>query len=105
MSVNRDMRSYGLFKKERARSPSGATREAWHKERDINVAVYKTDDRLMSGNERYNQITHTGQTYYKEMKAGTYQIRRDGRIFDVIGFNPDGRLSVMSLKEVDSDAG
>lgn len=104
MSVNRDMRIYELFKKEKGRAPSGAEDWKWNLVGEIKAAVYKKSDMISSGNERYREATHTGQTHFKEMKAGTYQLRRDRRVFDVTDFNADGRLATMFLKEVDADA-
>lgn len=105
MSVNRDMRVYELWKKEKMRTPSGAEDVVWKPTGvGIKVAVYKKNDRIASGSERYREATHTGQTYFKEMKAGTYQLRREGRVLDITDFNPDGRLATMLLKEVDTDA-
>lgn len=105
MSVNRDMRVYELWKKEKTRTASGAEDWKWNPTgKEIKVAVYKKNDMTSSGSEHYREATHTGQTHFKEMKAGTYQLRRDGRVFNVTDFNPDGRLVTMILKEVDTDA-
>lgn len=104
MSVNRDMRSYELLKKEKVRTQSGAEGWEWNPDGEIKATVYKKSDRIASGNERYREATHVGQTHFKKMKAGMYQLRKDGRVFDVIDFNPDGRLASMLLKEVDADA-
>lgn len=104
MSVNRDMRIYELWKKEKIRTSSGAEDWNWELSGEIKAAVYKKNDMISIGNERYREATHTGQTHFKNMKAGSYQLRRNGRVFDISDFNPDGRLATMLLKEVDADA-
>lgn len=103
MSMNRDMREYELWKKEKARSPSGAPKESWKLAGTILAAVYKTSDMIQYGSERYNQASHVALTHEKSIKAGLYQIRQDGCTYQVANANADGRMAVLLLKEVDSD--
>lgn len=103
MSVNRDLREYELWKKENVRSPSGAPKEIWKQVGVITAALYKMNDRIQYGSERYNQVSHMAQTYEKNLKSGLYQIRRDGRTYDITDTNPDGRMAVLLLKEVDTN--
>lgn len=104
MSVNRDMRDYELLKANKTRSTSGAEKEDLEKVRDISVAVYKTSDMISAGSAKYKESTHVGMTHFKDIKAGTFHIRNEDHKFEIISFNPDGRLAVLLLKEVDSDA-
>lgn len=103
MSMNRDMREYELWKKEKARSPSGAPKESWKLAGTILAAVYKTSDMIQHGSERYNQASHTALTYEKGIKAGLYQIRQGDRTYQITDVNADGRMAVLLLKEVDAD--
>ncbi len=103
MSVNRDMRKYELWKKEKERSPSGAPKESWKLAGTVLAAVYKTSDMIQHGNERYNQASHTALTHEKGLRAGLYQIRKDDRTYQITDVNEDGRIAVLLLKEVDSD--
>ncbi|WP_411329276.1 phage head-tail adapter protein [Blautia hansenii] len=104
MSIARDMRTCPLLEKKKTRTPSGAEKEHWEKKKDIRLTVYKKNDMLKYGSERYNDASHVGLTYEKGIKAGKYKINYLGREMDVLECNPNGRLAVLILKEVDTDA-
>ncbi len=104
MSVNRDFKLYELYKYKKGRSLLGAETKELEKVGNIKVAVYKKGDRIVSGSEKYREATHVALTHYKELKAGTYQLRRRGKIFDITDANLDNRLASLLLKEVDADA-
>ncbi len=104
MSVNRDFKLYEVYENQKGRTPLGAETENWKKVTNIKAAVYKKSDRMASGSEKYREATHTALTHYKKLKAGTYQLRRNGTIYDITDANLDNRLASLLLKEVDADA-
>lgn len=104
MSVNRDMKLYEVWEKTKEKTPSGADKIGWKKTRDTLVTVYKKNDMLKTGSVKYNEATHTGLTKDKVFKAGKHQLRRKEKVYDITEANPDGRLTVLLLKEVDTDA-
>lgn len=104
MSVNRDAKAYEVWEKIRGKTPSGAEKTNWKKIRNTLITVYKKNDMLKTGSVKYNEATHTGLTKDKEFKAGKHQLRKNETVYDITEVNPDGRLTVLLLKEVDIDA-
>ena len=100
MSINRDMKPYMLQRNEPVRSPSGAPKDNWINVRQIDAAVYKKNDMKVSASEVYLESTHSGVTRYKGIESGCYRLVRDGVIYQVTGFNPEGRLGNLLLKVV-----
>lgn len=83
------------------RTPSGATRYEWDKVKEIQVAVYKTDDMRMIASEKYMISTHSGLTYCKELKADDYRLIRNGTVYEITDCNTEGRLTNLLLKVVE----
>lgn len=104
MSIARDMKNCSLMEKKKKRTSSGAEKEYWEKKKDIRLAVYKKNDILKYGSERYNDASHVGLTYEKEIKAGKHKVKYLGREMDVLECNSNGRLTLLILKEVVVDA-
>lgn len=104
MSINRDAKIYEVWEKVKEKTQSGSDKIGWRKIQDVLITVYKKNDMLKTGNVRYNEATHTGLTRDKTFKAGKHQLRRSGNVYDITEVNPDGRLTVLYLKEVVIDA-
>lgn len=101
MSINRDMKKYTLEHRLPVRTPSGATHYEWNKVKEIQVAVYKTDDMRMIASEKYMISTHSGLTYCKELKADEYRLIRNGTVYEITDCNTEGRLTNLLLKVVE----
>lgn len=104
MAIVRDMKTSSLLEKKKVRTPSGAEKEDWEKKKDIRLAVYKKNDMLKYGSERYNDASHVGLTHEKGIKAGKHKVKYLGKEMDVLDCNENGRLTVLILKEVDTGA-
>jgi hypothetical protein len=104
MAIARDMKTSSLLEKKKPRTPSGAEKENWEKKKNIRIAVYKKNDMLKYGSERYNDASHVGLTHEKGIKAGKHKVNYLGKEMNVLECNEDGRLSVLILKEVETDA-
>ena len=104
MAIERDMKTSSLLEKKKPRTPSGAEKENWEKKKNIRIAVYKKNDMLKYGSERYNDASHVGLTHEKGIKAGKHKVNYLGKEMDVLECNENGRLSVLILKEVETDA-
>lgn len=104
MAIARDMKTSSLLEKKKSRTPSGAEKESWEKKKNIRIAVYKKNDMLKYGSERYNDASHVGLTHEKGIKAGKHKVNYLEKEMDVLECNENGRLSVLILKEVDTDA-
>lgn len=104
MAIERDMKTSSLLEKKKPRTPSGAEKENWEKKKNIRIAVYKKNDMLKYGSERYNDASHVGLTHEKGIKAGKHKVNYLGKEMNVLECNEDGRLSVLILKEVETDA-
>lgn len=100
MSINRDAKIYEVWEQTKEKTQSGSDKIKWRKIQEVLVTVYKKNDMLKTGNIRYNEATHTGLTRDKAFKAGKHQLRRNGNVYDITEVNPDGRLTVLYLKEV-----
>lgn len=103
MSVARTMKSFTLQKKIMQRTPSGAKKEAWEDKCKINAAIYKSDEKILSGSERYKDATHVGLTYYREIEAGKYRLKQGDKLYYVEKSDAGHRLTNLLLKEVDSN--
>ena len=95
------MKKYKLEHRLPVRTPSGATRYEWKLVKEIQVAVYKTDDMRMIASEKYMLSTHSGLTYCKELKADEYRLIRNGTIYEITDCNTEGRLTNLLLKVVE----
>lgn len=104
MAIARDMRTGSLLEKKKVRTPSGAEKENWEQKKNIRLAVYKKNDMLKYGSERYNDASHMGLTRERGIKAGKHKVNYLGKEMEVLESNENGRLTVLILKEVETDA-
>ena len=104
MAIARDMRTGSLLEKKKVRTPSGAEKENWEKKKNIRLAVYKKNDMLKYGSERYNDASHVGLTHERGIKAGKHKVNYLGKEMEVLESNENGRLTALILKEVETDA-
>lgn len=105
MAINRKMRRYLLQKNIPEQSTSGVKRDHWCDIGEIEAAVYKKNDMQVLSSEKYNESTHIGLTYQKQMSQGKYRLVSGERIYRIIGCNTDSRLTNLLLKVVETDAG
>ena len=65
-------------------------------------SIYKNSDNISTQSVRYNLSTHTGLTFYKNIKEGINRlVDSDGIIYNITGANGKGRLNSLLLKVVD----
>ena len=101
MSVNRDMKTYGLEYEEITRTESGAEKSTWKFMGEVKVAIYKKNDMGVVASEKYVESTHAGLTYRKDIVAYKNRLVRNGVIYQVTDSNPQGRLTYLFLKVVE----
>lgn len=101
--VNRDMKSIMLQRKEKIKTPTGASKETWVDVGSIDIALYKTNDMLNTQSVRYNNSTHTGLTTCKDIKEGLNRLIDNKIIYDITSCNTRGRLTTLLLKVVDTN--
>lgn len=103
MSIARDMKKYTVQKKvKNGKAPSGAPRYEWLDGGEIDVAVYKNSEVIISASERYKESTHTGLTYSRDIKAG-WKLKRGDCIYQVMSCDTGPRLTNLILKELTTD--
>lgn len=104
MSINSNMKAMTLQAKEKVPSKSGALKYDWKDKGVIYVSLFKNSDSISIQSVRYNQSTHTGLTFSKEVKEGINRlVDNEGTMYDVTGANPQGRLNNLLLKVVDTN--
>ena len=102
MSINSNMKAMTLQKKKKVESKSGAVKETWQDVDTIYVSIYKNSDNISTQSVRYNLSTHTGLTFYKNIKEGINRlVDSDGIIYNITGANGKSRLNSLLLKVVD----
>lgn len=101
--INRNMQKCILEKKEKVKQPSGATKETWTSEKEIEVAIYDIDDRINTQSAKFNSSTHTGLTTEKNMREGINRLNIEGTIYTIEGCKLKGRLTQLLLKKVDTN--
>lgn len=106
MSINTDMKKYILQEKVTVEAPSGAEKIEWKDKREIYLAIYK-----MKGNPfynidtiRYSQSTHSGITFFRDIKAYKNRIKDKltGRIYEIEDVAIRRRV-ILTLKVVEQD--
>ncbi|NFE59113.1 hypothetical protein [Clostridium sp. ZBS3] len=103
MSINSNMKPIMLQKKGKVKSPTGAPKEQWVDVKIINVAIFKTNDMLNTNSTKYNESSHTGLTFYKDVKEGINRLIKDNLVYNVTSANSQGRLNNLLLKVVDTN--
>ncbi|WP_312647569.1 phage head completion protein [Aminipila sp.] len=103
MSINQEMRPLMLQKRKDGESPTGAVKYEWEDVKTIDVAVYKTNSTLNTQNVRYNESSHTGLTYEKEVEENLYRLVDGERVYDITLADTKNRLTSLLLKEIDTN--
>lgn len=104
MSINSNMKAVTLQLKTKIEGKSGAIKETWKDVEEIYVSIYKNSDNISTQSVRYNLSTHTGLTFYKNIKEGINRlVDSSGVIYDITSANSQGRLNNLLLKVVDTD--
>ena len=104
MSINRDMRTYGLQQLVKSKTSTGAQSKTWKPAGTIQAAVYKTNELLATQSVYYRESTHSAITTRQGLVAGRYRLTRDGRIYSITGVTEE-RFTTLFLKEVDMSDG
>ncbi|HHD2745481.1 TPA: hypothetical protein ACOTGR_003343, partial [Clostridium perfringens] len=70
MSINSNMKSLILQEYRDIITPSMARKKEWvDLENPILIAIYETDSRVNTNNVRYNESSHIGLTFSKDISA------------------------------------
>ncbi len=99
-SIKRNLENVILEKSTKSGSSIGVQRETWQKVKDIQVSIYEIDSRTNTTVAKYNESTHTGLTHEKEIKQGSYRLKKDNQIYKILSSNTKGRLTQLILKEI-----
>jgi len=103
VSVITDMKPIILQEKVKIESPSGAIKDGWQDVKSIDVALYLTDDMKYTQSVRYNESSHIGLTFYKDIDKNKNRLRLDNIIYTITKANPKGRYTTLLLKVVDTN--
>ncbi|MDK0900069.1 hypothetical protein [Clostridium perfringens] len=102
LSINSNMKSLILQEYRDIITPSMARKKEWvDLENPILIAIYETDSRVNTNNVRYNESSHIGLTFSKDISAKN-RLRDGNMIYNIIGVNPQGRLSQVFLKVIEN---
>lgn len=99
MSIASNMKKYMLQEKKEVRGPSGAKKTVWTDVKEIDVSIKKTSSVLNTQSVRYNESTHIGITFYRNIKIGLNRILEGSKVYDITDVTA-GRQTVLLLKEV-----
>lgn len=89
--------------KKRKEMPSGAEKEIWEDVKEIYVSIFENNDILNTQSVRYNESTHTGLTFYKDIKEHKNRLVKGDVIYSITSAKTKGRLTTLLLKVVDTD--
>ena len=105
MSINTNMKSFFVETKTRIVGESGAMREIWGGNREIFVSISKSSENIKTLSARYKKTTHIGLTKCKFLKSERHRLRNqtNGRIYEILSANCDGRITNLLLKEVEDN--
>ena len=103
MSIIADMKPITIQKKVKVESPSGAIKEDWADVVSVGMALYLTDDMKYTQSVRYNESTHVGLTFNKDIDKNKHRLRDGDTIYTITKINTKGRLTSLLLKVVDTD--
>lgn len=102
MSINSNMKAMALQLKIKTEGKSGAIKEEWQDVDTIYVSIYKNSDMISTQSVKHNLSTHTGLTFYRDIKEGINRlVDSNGIIYDITSANNQGRLNNLLLKVVD----
>ena len=83
--------------------PSGAEKEIWEDVEEIQVSIFESNDTLNTQSVRYNESTHTGLTFYKDIKEHKNRLVKDNVIYNITSSKTRGRMTTLLLNVVDTD--
>ncbi|TGY43183.1 hypothetical protein E5346_12575 [Clostridium perfringens] len=102
MSINSNMKSLILQEYRDIITPSMTRKKEWvDLENPILISIYETDSRVNTNNARYNESSHIGLTFSKEISAKN-RLKDGDKIYNIIGVNLQGRLSQVFLKVIEN---
>lgn len=81
-------------------SASGARKKEWQHHTDILLAVYKISETNYRQVIRFQDMTHSGLTHYKGLKAEQFRITQGDHRYSIMDVDNDHRLAQLTLKEV-----
>lgn len=100
MSINSDMKFIMLQKRVEIPTQSGAKKYEWVDDREILVALYLLNDMKNTQSVQYNESSHTGLTWYKDISKAENRLKNGNTIYTLNKVNPNGRLTKLFLKVV-----
>lgn len=105
MGMVSNMRPFVLQNKTKVTSESGASKETWTPGRTVNVSVYEKNEYLNTQSARYNESTHTGLTFDKNIKAYKNRLvdHVTAEIFEINSAVSGGRMANLLLKRINTD--
>lgn len=78
---------------------SGALKKAWVDVSRIEVSIYDNDAFKSSQSVKYEQSTHNGCTFYKNLVPGEeYRLIVGTNIYEITTFNTSGRFTTLLMK-------
>jgi len=92
-----------LQEKGESNSPSGAIKEEWKDIKTIDVALYLTDDMKYTQSLRYNESSHIGLTFFKDIDKNENRLRLGNITYTITKVNPKSKLTTLLLKVVDTN--
>lgn len=103
-SIFGNMQTMELQQKIITTGKSGAKKEDWQKIENISISVFKNSDSISVDSVRYNNSTHIGFTFYKNICIGKSRLKDcEGNIYTITGTTMTGRLNNLMLKVVDTN--
>lgn len=101
MSINSNMRSFKIQASEEVLTPSLARKKEWVDKEDVLVAIYETDSRVNTNNAIYNESSHIGLTFNKNISSN-HRLNDGNKIYIINGSIPQGRLNQLFLKVIEN---
>ena len=103
MSIISDMKPIILQEKIKVISETGAIKYKWVDVKEINATVYLVNDMRNTQSIIYNESTHVGLTYYKDIGNNSNRLKDGETIYTITKINPRGRFTSMLLKVIEID--
>ncbi|MGL6186095.1 MAG: hypothetical protein ACRC1T_12030 [Clostridium chrysemydis] len=102
MSINSEMRKLTLQENKEIITKSMARKKDWvDVEEPILIAIYETDSRVNTNNAKWNESTHIGLTFNKDITPKN-RLKDGEKIYTITGVNPQGRLYQVFLKVIEN---
>lgn len=99
MSVFLDMQPVMLQVNKAVSGASGALKTQWQDICEIDVAIYDNDAFKSTQSAKYEQSTHNGCTYFKDLIPGSeYRLILGDYAYNLTSFNTSGRMTTLLLK-------